>query len=230
MLTVNDIIYRIYENPLLQNVRKSDIVTHIKSVIKLLDLPATFEEKRIVVNIQEYRARIPKDLYEIKSVMAMNYGGAQVRVRASSDDRVQQQNEFRGSRTTTIAYKIVPGYIYTEFQSGDIELIYTAFSTDEKGFPLIPDEESLVLAIENYIKVRHFTILFENKQLSENILNRAEQQYSWYIGQAANKFTTPTPEQTESLLNAFVRLIPNRKAIEDNFKFNSVPENIRIQE
>ena len=43
MKTINDIIFRIYRNPILQNVKKSDIVWYVKEVMGLLDVPATIE-------------------------------------------------------------------------------------------------------------------------------------------------------------------------------------------
>lgn len=230
MKTINDIIFRVYRNPILQNIKKSDIVTYVKEVMGLLDVPAAMEEKRIILNIINYRVVTPSDLHIIKAVSALNYNSREVRLHHSSDDRILHQHERRDPQPSTITYKYVPGYIYTDFESGDIEVIYTAFSTDQDGFPLIPNEPSLLAAIENYIKVQYFTVLADMGMVSEQALHRAETQYAWYIGQAANKFTTPTPEETESLFNAIARLIPDRQAIDTNFKYNAVPQNLRTHD
>lgn len=227
MITINDIMYRIYRNPLLQNVSKGDIVEDIKTVLKLLDVPVHLEEKRIVINVQEYRAKIPSDLHKVKSVMAMNVGGNQVRLRHSSDIRVEHQGEFRDRIASTATYKVVPGWIYTDFKSGDVEVIYTGFTLDSDGYPLIPDNESLLLAIEGYVKVNYFTVLVEMGHMAMGILERAEQQYNWYMGQASNSMDMPTSEETESLFNALIRLIPDRTSFETNNKFRSNKEILR---
>jgi len=227
MKTINDIIFRVYRNPILQNVSKSDIVTHVKEVMGLLDVPAAMEEKRIVLNVLNYRVVVPSDLHIIKAVSALDFNSREVRLHHSSDDRILHQHERRDPQPSTVTYKHVPGFIYTDFESGDIEVIYTAFSTDPDGFPLIPDEPSLMIAIENYIKVQHFTILADMGMVTEQTLHRAETQYAWSIGQASNKFTIPTPEEAETLFNAIARLLPDRQAIDTNFKYNAVPQNLR---
>jgi len=224
MITINDIMYRVYRNPLLQNVRKVDIVEDIKSVLKLLNVPVHLEEKRIVINVQEYRAILPKDLHQVKHVIAMNVGGYQRRLRHSSDIRVEHQGEFRDKIVSTATYKVVPGWLYTDFKSGDVEVIYTGFTLDPDGYPLIPDDESLLLAIIAFVKVNYFTTLVEMGHMAMGILERAEQQYNWYMGQASNSLDMPTSEETESLFNALIRLIPDRDSFETNDKFRSNKE------
>jgi hypothetical protein len=227
MVSIDEFIFRIYENPILRNVRKSDIVTHITSVLRLLSVPAILEDKRVVLNVQEYRTVIPRDVHRITSIMGMNVGGNTKRLISSQDDRITQQGKFRDAQMSAIQYKHVGQFIYTDFESGDIEVIYKGFSMDANGSPLIPDNESLLLAIENYIKVRHFTIGVETGTIPMNVLQMAEQQYAWYMGQASNSFTIPTPEETESLFNAIVTLLPKRDEHQLNYKYSGLPEVIR---
>jgi len=227
MITVEDIMYRVYRNPILQNVRKVNIVEDIKTVLRLLDVPAHMEEKRIVVFVEEYRAKLPKDLHKVKVVTAMNVGGVTKRLKPSSDTRIEHQGKYRDQFLSTTTYKVVPGWIYTDFKSGDIEIIYTGFSTDASGLPLIPDNESLILAILGYIKVQYFLERVETGELSMAILERAEQQYNWYIGQASNSLDMPTSDETESLFNALIRLIPDRNSFDTNDKFRSNKEILR---
>ncbi len=227
MVTISDILFRVYRNPILQNVRKVDVVDHVKAVLKLLRVPATFEEKSIVLTINNFRVILPKDLYLLKSVNAMKANDVPgIRLKSSSDDRILQQHVRPDDKPTTVTYKHVPGWIYTDFEEGEIEVIYSAFQVDESGFPLIPDNESLLLAIENYIKVRHFTILVETGHLTDKVLDRAEQQCDWYMGQASNSFDIPTEDEAESLFDAIVRLIPDRDAFFTNFKYNSNTEKL----
>ena len=227
MVTISDILFRVYRNPLLQNVRKVDVVDHVKAVLKLLNISATFEEKSMVLTVIDFRVKLPKELHMLKSVTAINSNGVPgIRLKTSSDDRVLQQHSLPDNKPTTVTYKHVPGWLYTDFEMGDVEIIYTAFQVDGSGFPMIPDNESLLLAIENYIKVQYFTILVETGHMSAAILDRADQQYAWYIGQASNYFDTPNANETESIFDAIVRLVPDRDAYFTNFKYDSNTEKL----
>ena len=227
MVTLDDILFRVYRNPLLQNVRKVDVVDHVKAVLKLLDIPATFKKESRILKIEGFRCILPNNLYKLEGVNAVNSAGVPgIRLKPSSDARIQHQGERSDKKPTTVTYKHVPGWIYTDFEEGEIEIIYTAFQVDNSGFPMIPDNESLLLAIENYIKVQYFTILVETGHMSSTILDRADQQYAWYIGQASNDFDTLSMEETQSLFDAIIRLVPDRNAFFNNFKYSSNTEKL----
>lgn len=231
MISINDILFRVYRNPVLKNVRKVDVVEYTKSLIRLLNIPITYESKSIVLSIKDFRAILPKELKDIKGVYAMTSNGkAGIRIKASTENRIQHTGTIEDAKGEGIAYKHVPGWIYTEFKEGDIEIIYTAFRVDENNFPLLPENESLILAIENYIKVQYFTILVETGHMSVQVLERAEQQYNWYVGQASNSFDTPTEEEAESILNGLIRLMPDRDAFFTDFKYSSNTEKLRTHD
>jgi len=227
MTTLNDILFRVYRNPLLQNVRKVDVVDSVKAVLSLLNIPATFEEKRVQLTIKEFRAVLPKELFKIRAVNPITSAGdVGFRMKPSTDDRILHYNKTKTAPQVQLTYKEVPGWIYVDFKEGEVEVIYTAFQVDESGFPLLPKSESLLLAIENYIKVQYFTILVETGHLSDAILSRAERQCDWYMGQTANSFDTPTEDEAESIFDAIVRLVPDRDAFFTNFKYNSNTEKL----
>lgn len=228
MLTMNDILYRVYANPILRNVRKVDVVDHVKSLTKLLNIPATFVEKSVNLHIKGFRAPLPQDLYKILGVTSLDTPGGTpgVRLKSTADSRIQHNRDNPSSYPTNVTYKEVPGLIYMDKEEADIEVIYTAFNVDENGFPLLPDNESLLKAIENYIKVQYFTILVETGHMPDKVLDRAEKQYEWYVGQATNSFATPTEDEAETIFDAIVRLIPNRDSFFVNFKYDSNTETL----
>lgn len=49
-------------------------------------------------------------------------------------------------------FTIQNGYLYTNFEHGDILLTYKGFALDEDGLPMIPDNVLIEKAIEDYIK------------------------------------------------------------------------------
>jgi len=245
----------------LRNVKKADVFDSITTVLKLMNIPATFEEKSIVLIIENFRVATPPDLYKLKAVTSTDgEGRIGTRLKTSTDARIQHHGTRQQKAPTpvtapvptpipgaerkeenwqvvttrsmqtsnTITYKHVPGWIYTDFSTGMVELIYSAYKLDDNGFPLLPDNESLILAIENYIKFQYFTILFEMGQIAEKVLDRAEQQYLWYVGQASNSYDTPTEDEAEVIFDAICRLIPDREAFFTNFKYSSNTEQLKL--
>jgi hypothetical protein len=127
---------------------------------------------------------------------------------------------------TIFTHKIVGQFIYTDFKEGVIEMTYTAYHVDENGWPMIPRNESLYLAIENYIKARHYSILADQNAQFERSYNRAEQQYCWYVAQATTSLSMPDPIEAKALGDMLIRLVP----IKDNYytdnKYAGQPERV----
>ena len=216
-MKVGEILYRIKEHPLLKNVNKSDVVNHIKTVIELVGAPGLYEEKLVKLDIRDYRAVLPKDFKSIVAVRTLD--GVKTPMKRNLDD-FKKFNKDTANGDTTLSYHIVNNYIYVDFIEGFIEIVYLAYKLDEDGLPILPDNESLYLAIENYIKVRYFGILADlYPGRYDRPLQRAEQQYAWYIAQATSSFTNPDYDTAKAIGDMIVRMLPIKKKEETNFKY-----------
>jgi len=138
--------------------------------------------------------------------------GVYVPVRPATDTfQMQYKNSSNGSGTNAIltdyTYSVNNGVIYTNFDEGCIEVSYYGIATDEEGFPLIPDNTSVKLALENYVKFKHYQILKDLNKIPGDTLDRAEREYTWYIGQANSSMNAVTPEKAEVIGNTIKRLI-----------------------
>jgi len=71
---------------------------------------------------------------------------------------------------TDLTYKIQGTFLYTTVKEGTIELSYRAISTDEEGYPLLPDNSSFSRALELFVKKSWFTILFDLGKISPGVL------------------------------------------------------------
>ena len=40
-----------------------------------------------------------------------------------------------------LGYRLNNNYIFTNFEEGSVEISYTAFVTDDDGYPMVPDDE-----------------------------------------------------------------------------------------
>lgn len=225
IMSLGEIIYRLLENPILRAVRKSDIINHVKTVIELVGVPGLKEKKLINLQILDYRAELPTDFLSRDSVRVA-VGNAKIALTHTTDTYGNFNKELDSTNfiDTVFTHKIVNQFIYTDFKEGIIELVYNAYLTDENGWPLIPKNESLYLAIENYIKARHYGILADQNAQFERAYQRAEQQYCWYLAQATTSLSLPDPVEARALGEMLVRLVP----IKDNFytdnKYAGQPE------
>jgi len=227
MISIKEVIYRIYANPIMRNMERSDVVTSIKTILRLIGVPGSLTQKSIVLEILEGRATLPKDLMNIVSVVLQDTNGNAIRVRASTDDNIQVNHTKADTQIPAITYQRAHDYLYTDFQEGTVRVVYNGIAMDKDGYPEIPDNESLLMAIENYVKFRYFTGLFENGFIGEGVLDRAETQYLFYVGQVSNDFDMPSEDGIESLINSIATLIPNRDAIDSNFKFQGIPQHLK---
>lgn len=102
-----------------------------------------------------------------------------------------EQNEAIKSfyQTAPDSYTIQDPYFILSFQEGQIAVAYRRVKTDERGWPLIPDEVSYKEAITRYYRYkmaqRKYDEMMDNATL--NYLSKAEQDYHWYVKMAGNK-------------------------------------------
>jgi len=100
-------------------------------------------------------------------------------------------------------------------KEGTITINYLKLPVDEKGYPLIPDDESYAMAImwriAGFLSIQG---ILPNKSLSVEYCNR---KWSWYCGQARAEAIAPTPDQWERCVNVWRRLVPMSNEFENNF-------------
>jgi len=230
MMSIGEIIYRIQEQPMLRAVKTSDIVNHVKTVIELVGVPGLKEDKKINLIIQDFRCQLPPDFLERVSVrMIDSISKNPIVVLSQGTDNFLQFTKDSSTLVqsdTLYSHKIINGFIYTDFKEGEVELLYKAYYTDANGWPMVPKNESLYLAIEGYVKTRYYGILADQNAQFERAFQRAEQQYVWYVAQATNRLLHLDPVEAQALGNALVRLIPMKLAFYTDDKYINQPESI----
>ena len=237
MISIGELIYRLQENTLLRAVSKSDIINHVKDCISLIGAPGLFEEKKITLLINDYRAQLPPDFVKRVSVHrvvedALGFTQMNIILGHNSDDNSLTYNDIKdadGHVDLLYTHKVVGNFIYTDFPEGKIVLIYNGFLVDEQGLPLINAGVATRLALEWYVKKKYYTAAWELGQLPDKVLQHTEQQYSWAIGRAHSEINIPDPVEAEAIGNMLVRLIPNTENFETGYKYAGQKERIRNQ-
>lgn len=130
------------------------------------------------------------------------------------------------SQTVTYSYKLDNNIIFTDFEEGYIEMAYTGIALDERGLPMIPDDEKLINALmwDIISNIDYITWRKNPSPQNKSIVNHSEQQRDWYVGQAQSKAKIPSIDELESIKNAWLRSIQDVNAHATGFKSNNFPE------
>lgn len=121
-------------------------------------------------------------------------------------------------------YKINDRYIYTNFEVGFIEIVYTGFVTDEHGFPMIPDDQRYIEAVRwsiiEFLDYKKWRIA----EISDKVYEHSVQQRDWYIASARNKADIPSIDKMEAMKEMFLRSITKVREHDSYFKNSNVAE------
>ena len=214
------IIDRIFENPLMQDINEDSIIRYIADCIKLIGAPAAYEDKLALIEIKNYRAELPCDLVYIQQTRRVS-GTTLYPMRYSSDTFHSAYHEVGSpdfNHNFEHTYSINNGAIYTDFKEGTVEQSYKGLMVDPEGYPMITDNIKFIESIQNYIKVKHYTIQWELGKIPDKVLEAAKQEYAWYVGAAQTMGHLQSIDQAESFKNAFTRLIINPTAARTQFQ------------
>lgn len=199
-ISIKQILDDILHHPLLRDVTPERAINYAVRFIQLVGVPSAFLDKTEVIKIDNYRGVLPCDFYEIIQVRDSNN-----RIYRSSTDSFHMSEH---KDATDLTYKIQGGVIFTSTKQEEIEIAYRAIAVDDEGYPLIPDNASFINALEAYIKKQHFTILCDIGKIHPTILQSAQQDYAWAVGQCSTSMIKPNIDQMQSITNMLNTLIP----------------------
>ena len=206
---------RIMRHPLLRDVPFETILDYTVDFLQIVGVPSLFEEKTALLHVENYRCMLPCDYVSMIQVRtAKKVDGIEpnhrshISYRYSTDSfHMSKEKPDVGRYGTDLTYKIQGCVIYTSTKDTDIEIAYNAIATDGEGYPLLPDNPSFLRALEAYVKKQQFTILFDLGKLQPAILQNAQQEYAFYVGQCQTDMIMPSIDQMESLTNLWTALI-----------------------
>lgn len=132
--------------------------------------------------------------------------------------------EYRANLEAQYEYKVNNGYIYTNFETGYIEVIYTGFVVDDHGLPMVPDDQRFIEAIK-WSLIKHLDYKkWRLNEIPRDVFQYSDQQRDWYIASARNKADIPSIDKMEAMKNMFLRSIPKVDAHSSYFKYSNVAE------
>ena len=196
-LNIKKILDSCLRHPLMQDLSLETAVDYTIDFLRIVGMPRMFTEKVVSITVDKYRALLPCDYYQ--TIQVRIPGGHAL---VYSTDSFHMSN--KGNSST---YKIQGNIIYTSIESGELELAYLAISTDEDGYPLLPDNSSFTRALELYIKKQWFTILFDLGKITSAVLQNTQQEYAWAVGDCQSEFNRMSIDQMEAFSNSWRTMI-----------------------
>lgn len=107
-------------------------------------------------------------------------------------------------------YKRNGNTLFLSTKNNVIEVAYQAIPSDEDGLPLIYDDATYIQALKDYIKLQHFTVLFDCGQLQSNVLVNAQSQYGFSARVLRNHFAMISPDEAQTLANIMGAMLTYR--------------------
>lgn len=216
---IRRILDRVMRHPMMRDIPFETAVEYAIDFISLMGTPALYEEKTAVVEISDWRGPLPCDFVQMIQVRA---AGLQRNQRWLDVPYFLPRPVYRESGhsfhmspakpnehvTHEFTYRIQGMVIFTSTRDIDLEISYRAFATDEEDYPLLPDNTSFLRGLENYIKLQWFTIKFDMGEISQQVMQNTQQEYSWAAGDAQSEFSRLTIDKAETLFNSFKTLLP----------------------
>lgn len=229
-VSMSVITNRILRHPMLKNMNFDDIISYTEDVLRLVNMPLTYVEKSIYKPIVDYKALLPNDHLNIKSVDVIQAGHA-IPMVIGTDMLHNHLNKLENRTSSNeFTYTINGCTVNTNCKEGTIFIVYDSLATDKDGIPMIPDNKKLILAIENYIKMNMFSIYADMGKMPRASAEKAEQNYGWYIGGAQTAFQGfINDDHMESFLRDFKRLFIINNSHDSRNKYN-VNKELRYKE
>lgn len=219
-ISIREALARATRHPLMQDLDLEAGVQYTLDFFGKMGLPDVHLDKIAPVEIHEYRGELPCDVVSIKQVKNCHTDRA---MRSMTDNF----NGFSQRLNSEDTWKAKGRYIFTSFKEGKVLISYEAIMTDEDGLPMIVDHAAFLDALEKYIKVERFTILYDCGKIRPDVLQNAKNDYAFAAGKCVNAFLIPSVSEMESITGMMHRLIPSRNEFSQGFKAMGDKEHYR---
>lgn len=226
LTSIQDIMDELYIHPMLQNIPLETVIRYSIHFMRIMGVPDMFENKVEFVEIKNHKAMLPCDFYQMIQVRDHHRHGHNECVYRYATDTFHMSHHNHECESD-LTYKIQGNIIFTSNKCGEIEISYMAIPTDVDGYPMIPDNSSYIRALKAFIKKEWFTILFDSGKIRGDVLQNAQQEYSWAAGDCQTEFNRLTIDKAESFYNMWSNLIIRANEHKKHFKTTGSKEMLK---
>lgn len=109
-------------------------------------------------------------------------------------------------------YTLNNNYIFTNFKDGYVVFYYKGFPVDDCGYPMIPDNTKVKIAVMSYLRMKIDYILWRRNDISSEVYRESQTEWAWYVGAAKTASQIPDLDRMETWKNQTLRLLPKVNA------------------
>ena len=202
-ISLKSVIDGIKFHPLLKDVPIDMIIKYTLELIEIVGCPGLFEPKEADLEVENYRAMLPCDYYDMTQVVLMNNNRPSVAFKYSTATFTPMTYK----QTTDLNYKVQGRIIYTSLEKCNIKIAYKAIKLDEEGYPMLINNAAFIRALESYVKMKWFIIQYDLGKITKQVKDDAQTDYYGDVKVAEGSLMTPTIDQMESLKNIFTSML-----------------------
>lgn len=223
-ISLKIVVDKVMRHPMMSNISYETIIDYTIDFMRIVKCVGFFEEKITTVEIENYKGKLPVDMFEINQV---KYNDICL-IYSTDSFHLQQNVQQNTCERLQPSYKIQGGYIFTSVPKGELTISYQAILTDEDGYPMIPDNSKFTRALEAYIKKEWFGILFDLGKLQPAIYQNAQQSYAWAVGACETEFQHLTLDKAEAFYNSWRTMLIRNNEHSRGFRLNGQRQNLKI--
>lgn len=240
-VSLDTVLWKVTRGPLYEQLNPDDAAMYAKEAIRQIGAPLIY--KNIVtippLEVVNHKVAVPADSVHIRGIRLItdedNFENNPIPLTYATDifhgsrDCELEDIEYPVNHPREYTYTIEAGIITTSVSSGKIQVSYQALDVCENGYPLLPDDENVLRAIEYHIRMRYLEPLWESGLVPDKVYNNVAQNRDWYIGSAQSKTRLHNLDHVEATMNAVNRLIipSTHMSHKDSFKRLGKKESIK---
>lgn len=207
-VSLKEILWRTMNNPRMSDLSFEDAAEYAIEALDLIGAPLGYEDKvSKPIKITDYKGALPVDLVDVK---AIKKDDCDTPLTYATDMFHSKNGCEECDDLDEYTYTYSNGVIKTSFKDGYIVVSYRALVSDEEGFPLIPDNQKVKLAIRYYIMYMHLEPLYDVGKVTDKVFYRVEQNKNWYMGAAQSSMQIANMDHAEAIANSVNKLLLNR--------------------
>lgn len=213
-INIKELLSRVLRHRLLQEFTLEQAIQYTIDFIGIFGFPELYEDKQALVDICDYRGKLPCDLISIDMVKECKTNVPLRSMTAAFNPGGKYYNHLRQEPQ----FKVQNRIIITSFPEGKVIIAYKAIPVDDEGLPLLVNNTKYLKALELYVKCQLFTYLFDEGKITQQVLNHTEQEYAWAAGQLEEEFKTPSVSEMQSITNSLQQIIRRNDEFYNRFE------------
>ena len=231
VVSVDMLLEMLHQDYGFPDLNRTEIIEWVWRSMEIIGTPYPYEDKTMELDVVDFRAKLPVNLYSIGQVrektlgiplremtdmfnkfgdtawegtteVIADYDPAYPYVSDAEDVEYYETIVGPDSSSEYYTYKTQGDYMYFGMETGTVELQYKAIPVDiVTGMPTLPDNAVYLRGVEGFVAERLAMRMLLKDQISERKYDIIASNYYFDVGAAQSICHRPDPSRMETLIN-----------------------------